>query len=189
MLHESCPPSFFAPPLSDSTRAQNFEYTPKPSFPGPFHIFNEANEEAVIRRFFDHVAELRPQIIVTYNGDFFDWPFVDERAKVTNSRRQPVPRFPGFVLRGGGLVILFFIEHGRFSSRAYLAQKDLAEEVKASRLNCALFSPGVGGGSACLFVYIFAFQKARPKSGPILESRSCRARTSRVANPFALLRS
>ncbi|CAB1097506.1 unnamed protein product [Ectocarpus sp. CCAP 1310/34] len=59
----------------------NFEYTPKPSFPGPFHIFNEPNEEAVIRRFFKHVAELRPQIIVTYNGDFFDWPFVDERAK------------------------------------------------------------------------------------------------------------
>ncbi|CAM9095659.1 unnamed protein product, partial [Laminaria digitata] len=60
---------------------QNFEYTPKPSFPGPFHIFNEPNEEAVIRRFFDHVAKLRPQIIVTYNGDYFDWPFVDERAK------------------------------------------------------------------------------------------------------------
>lgn len=36
----------------------------------------------MIRRFFAHVAELRPQIIVTYNGDYFDWPFVDERAKV-----------------------------------------------------------------------------------------------------------
>ncbi|CAM9987798.1 unnamed protein product [Ectocarpus sp. 8 AP-2014] len=64
-----------------SEDVENFEYTPKPSFPGPFHIFNEPNEEAVIRRFFKHVAELRPQIIVTYNGDFFDWPFVDERAK------------------------------------------------------------------------------------------------------------
>lgn len=62
---------------------QNFEYTPKPTFPGPFHIFNEPNEEAVIKRFFAHVAELRPQIIVTYNGDYFDWPFVDERAKVS----------------------------------------------------------------------------------------------------------
>ncbi|CAM9478652.1 unnamed protein product [Pylaiella littoralis] len=64
-----------------SEDVENFEYTPKPSFPGPFHIFNEPNEEAVIRRFFKHVAELRPQIIVTYNGDYFDWPFVDERAK------------------------------------------------------------------------------------------------------------
>ncbi|CAN0580903.1 unnamed protein product, partial [Ectocarpus sp. 12 AP-2014] len=68
--------------LLTTTTLQNFEYTPKPSFPGPFHIFNEPNEEAVIRRFFKHVAELRPQIIVTYNGDYFDWPFVDERAKV-----------------------------------------------------------------------------------------------------------
>ncbi|CAN0040306.1 unnamed protein product, partial [Scytosiphon promiscuus] len=65
-----------------SEDVENFEYTPKASFPGPFHIFNEPNEEAVIRRFFAHVAELRPQIIVTYNGDYFDWPFVDERAKV-----------------------------------------------------------------------------------------------------------
>lgn len=39
----------------------------------------------MIRRFFAHVAELRPQIIVTYNGDYFDWPFVDERAKVCNA--------------------------------------------------------------------------------------------------------
>eukprot|EP00752_Nemacystus_decipiens_P002463 g2319.t1 len=64
-----------------SEDVENFEYTPKPTFPGPFHIFNEPNEEAVIKRFFAHVAELRPQIIVTYNGDYFDWPFVDERAK------------------------------------------------------------------------------------------------------------
>lgn len=130
MLHENCHSSFFTPPLSDSMRAQNFEYTPKPSFPGPFHIFNEANEEAVIRRFFDHVAELRPQIIVTYNGDFFDWPFVDERAKVTKSRRQPVPRFPAFVLGGGGFGHPFV--HGRrFLSRAYLAEKDIVEAVEA----------------------------------------------------------
>lgn len=69
--------------------AQNFEYTPKPSFPGPFHIFNERNEEDVIRRFFTHVQELRPQIIVTYNGDFFDWPFVDARAKVSRGQCKP----------------------------------------------------------------------------------------------------
>lgn len=34
----------------------------------------------MIRRFFDHVLEAKPQIFVTYNGDFFDWPFIDERA-------------------------------------------------------------------------------------------------------------
>jgi len=63
---------------------EDFEYTPKPHFPGPFEIFNEKNEEALIRRFFTHYQELKPQIVVTYNGDFFDWPFLEDRAKVYN---------------------------------------------------------------------------------------------------------
>ncbi|CEI95841.1 Putative DNA polymerase [Rhizopus microsporus] len=60
---------------------EDFEYTPKPEFEGPFTIFNEANEEAVLRRFFEHIQEAKPTIYVTYNGDFFDWPFVEGRAK------------------------------------------------------------------------------------------------------------
>jgi DNA polymerase epsilon subunit 1 len=61
---------------------QDFEYTPKPEFEGPFMIFNEPNEEAVLERFFSCIKEARPNIIVTYNGDFFDWPFVEARASV-----------------------------------------------------------------------------------------------------------
>ncbi|XP_043195220.1 DNA polymerase epsilon catalytic subunit A-like [Amphibalanus amphitrite] len=61
---------------------EDFEYTPKPEFEGPFIIFNEPNEAAVIQRFFDHILEIRPHIFVTYNGDFFDWPFVEGRAAV-----------------------------------------------------------------------------------------------------------
>ncbi|KAK5125281.1 DNA polymerase epsilon catalytic subunit [Meristemomyces frigidus] len=61
---------------------QDFDYTPKPEFEGPFLIFNEPNEEAVIERFFACIKEARPTIIVTYNGDFFDWPFVEARASV-----------------------------------------------------------------------------------------------------------
>ncbi|KAI9486077.1 MAG: hypothetical protein EXX96DRAFT_495723 [Benjaminiella poitrasii] len=60
---------------------EDFDYTPKPEFEGPFTIFNEENEEAVIRRFFEHIQQARPTIFVTYNGDFFDWPFVEGRAK------------------------------------------------------------------------------------------------------------
>ncbi|KAI7906423.1 uncharacterized protein BX663DRAFT_496365 [Cokeromyces recurvatus] len=60
---------------------EDFDYTPKPEFEGPFTIFNEENEEAVIRRFFEHIREAKPTIFVTYNGDFFDWPFVEGRAK------------------------------------------------------------------------------------------------------------
>ncbi|QIX00395.1 hypothetical protein AMS68_005912 [Peltaster fructicola] len=61
---------------------QDFDYTPKPEFEGPFIIFNEANEEAVLERFFACIKEARPNIIVTYNGDFFDWPFVEARASI-----------------------------------------------------------------------------------------------------------
>ncbi|KAL9625564.1 MAG: hypothetical protein Q9160_000277 [Pyrenula sp. 1 TL-2023] len=60
----------------------DFEYTPKPEYEGPFLIFNEPDEKAVIERFFAHIKEARPTVIATYNGDFFDWPFVEARASV-----------------------------------------------------------------------------------------------------------
>lgn len=65
-----------------SSDIADFEYTPQPKYPGPFHIFNEQNEEDLLRRFFSHYQEIKPQIVVTYNGDFFDWPFVRDRAKL-----------------------------------------------------------------------------------------------------------
>jgi DNA polymerase epsilon subunit 1 len=61
---------------------EDFEYTPKPEYDGPFMIFNEPDEKSVIERFFLHIKEARPTVIATYNGDFFDWPFVDARASV-----------------------------------------------------------------------------------------------------------
>ena len=59
---------------------QDFEYTPKPGYPGPFKIFNEMDKESLIRRFLSEYQRLRPHIVVTYNGDFFDWPFLEARA-------------------------------------------------------------------------------------------------------------
>ena len=29
-----------------------------------------------------HLQEIRPHVIVTYNGDNFDWPYVDTRCKL-----------------------------------------------------------------------------------------------------------
>ena len=60
----------------------NFEYTPKPKYPGPFVVMNEPTEEALIRRFLHEFDRSCPQIVVTYNGDFFDWPFLEKRAAV-----------------------------------------------------------------------------------------------------------
>lgn len=60
----------------------DFDYTPKPEYDGPFLVFNEPNEKAVVERFFMHIKEARPTVIATYNGDFFDWPFVESRASI-----------------------------------------------------------------------------------------------------------
>jgi len=60
----------------------DFDYTPKPEYPGPFMIFNEPDEKSLLERFFLHVKEARPTVIATYNGDFFDWPYVEARASI-----------------------------------------------------------------------------------------------------------
>ncbi|KAJ1092585.1 hypothetical protein NDU88_005695 [Pleurodeles waltl] len=61
---------------------EDFEFTPKPEYEGPFCIFNEPDEARLIQRWFEHVQETKPSIMVTYNGDFFDWPFIEARAAV-----------------------------------------------------------------------------------------------------------
>ena len=61
---------------------EDFEYSPKPEYPGPFEMFNEADEAATIRKFFDLIKEHKPHVFVTYNGDNFDWPYVEKRAKL-----------------------------------------------------------------------------------------------------------
>ena len=58
----------------------DFEYTPKPEFDGPFTVVNVADERALLVAWFDHMRRARPGVYVTYNGDFFDWPFVEARA-------------------------------------------------------------------------------------------------------------
>ncbi|XP_064470762.1 DNA polymerase epsilon catalytic subunit A-like [Ornithodoros turicata] len=65
-----------------SADVEDFEYTPRPEFEGPFIIFNEPNELALLQRFFDHIIELKPNVIATYNGDNFDWMFVEARSAV-----------------------------------------------------------------------------------------------------------
>lgn len=61
---------------------EDFEYTPKDEYEGPFIIFNEPDEVALLRRFFSHIQEAKPTVIATYNGDSFDFMFVDKRAAI-----------------------------------------------------------------------------------------------------------
>ncbi|KAF0934637.1 hypothetical protein E2562_026131 [Oryza meyeriana var. granulata] len=59
---------------------EDLEYTPKPEFEGHFRVNNVANELDLLKAWFSHMQEVKPGIYVTYNGDFFDWPFLEKRA-------------------------------------------------------------------------------------------------------------
>ncbi|CAL8098256.1 unnamed protein product [Calicophoron daubneyi] len=63
-----------------SEDVDNFEFSPKPEFPGQFIVHNLANELECINFFFEHIQRVRPNVMVTYNGDGFDWPFIEARA-------------------------------------------------------------------------------------------------------------
>jgi DNA polymerase epsilon subunit 1 len=61
----------------------NFEYAPREDYDcGEFKVFNEENERALLVKFFSHIVETKPTIFTTYNGDNFDWPFIQARADV-----------------------------------------------------------------------------------------------------------
>ncbi|KAK9279688.1 hypothetical protein L1049_013368 [Liquidambar formosana] len=59
---------------------EDLEYTPKPEYEGFFKVTNVENEVELLRQWFAHMQEVKPGIYVTYNGDFFDWPFIESRA-------------------------------------------------------------------------------------------------------------
>ena len=61
---------------------EDFEYSPKPEYQGLFAIFNEVDELALLQRFFEQIREVKPTVISTFNGDFFDWPFIETRSKI-----------------------------------------------------------------------------------------------------------
>ncbi|KAL6549283.1 DNA polymerase epsilon catalytic subunit A [Orobanche gracilis] len=59
---------------------ENLEYTPKPEYEGCFKVTNVKDEKELLSLWFIHMQDVKPGIYVTYNGDFFDWPFVESRA-------------------------------------------------------------------------------------------------------------
>ncbi|CAN1252331.1 DNA polymerase epsilon catalytic subunit A [Linum perenne] len=59
---------------------EDIEYTPKPEFEGHFKVTNVETEVELLKLWFSHMRDVKPGIYVTYNGDFFDWPFLESRA-------------------------------------------------------------------------------------------------------------
>uniref|UniRef100_G0U2Z2 DNA polymerase epsilon catalytic subunit n=1 Tax=Trypanosoma vivax (strain Y486) TaxID=1055687 RepID=G0U2Z2_TRYVY len=57
-----------------------FEYTPKPEYEGVFDTFNEPDEKALLERFYSEMRRYQPNVYVTYNGDYFDFPFIYARS-------------------------------------------------------------------------------------------------------------
>ncbi|KAF8072990.1 POL2A [Scenedesmus sp. PABB004] len=64
----------------DAAAAAAAARSPKPEFEGPFTVINEPDEPSLLRTWFAHMREVKPGIMVTYNGDFFDFPFIEARA-------------------------------------------------------------------------------------------------------------
>lgn len=58
----------------------DFSFDPHPDFKGNFTVFNESDEKSVLERFFGEVRLSAPRVFATFNGDYFDWPFVETRA-------------------------------------------------------------------------------------------------------------
>jgi DNA polymerase epsilon subunit 1 len=44
-------------------------------------VFNEKTEKDLLQRFFCEIKRARPNVYATYNGDGFDWPYVENRAR------------------------------------------------------------------------------------------------------------
>ena len=63
---------------------EDFEYTPKPEYESHVHVYNEIDEGKTLQRFFDLVLLTKPFILSTFNGDFFDWPFIEARCLLNN---------------------------------------------------------------------------------------------------------
>ena len=59
----------------------DFENDTKDYMKGKFKIYNELTEESLLIRFIDSIIENKPHIITTYNGGYFDWPFLDKRMQ------------------------------------------------------------------------------------------------------------
>lgn len=65
-----------------SADIEDFEFNPHKEYKGAFKVFNENDEKAVLERFFSEVRIAAPRVFATFNGDFFDWPFVETRAAI-----------------------------------------------------------------------------------------------------------
>ena len=61
---------------------EDFDYAPKPDMEGHFTISNCEDEKSMLQAFYALIRKLQPQIMVTFNGDSFDFPYVAKRSEI-----------------------------------------------------------------------------------------------------------
>ena len=87
---------------------EDFEYTPKPDYKGEFKVFNVKDEEATLQKFIDLMKRQKPHVFVTYNGDFFDFPFLQRRMQ---EYKMSLFTSLGFKDAPGGEYLSPFVSH------------------------------------------------------------------------------
>ena len=64
-----------------SADIDSFQYNPKPGeYDGSFDVINCSSELDMLQYFFKHIRDEHIHIMSTYNGDYFDFPYVEQRA-------------------------------------------------------------------------------------------------------------
>ena len=85
-----------------------FDYTPTQEYEGVFTVFNEPDEEHLLRRFFDEMQHYQPMVYVSYNGDYFDFPFITARA---DFHGMSVKKLMGFGPTAEGATLSKLVPH------------------------------------------------------------------------------
>lgn len=90
-----------------SADIESFEYSPLEYY-CKFTVWNCPDEASMLNRWFDHINEVKPHIMVTFNGDAFDWPFIAARARIN---RLDMYKRIGFRCNENGEFLSIFAPH------------------------------------------------------------------------------
>jgi DNA polymerase epsilon subunit 1 len=62
---------------------ESFEYSPLDAY-CLFTVWNCRDELSMLETWFEHIRSVKPHVMVTFNGDMFDWPYVARRTELNH---------------------------------------------------------------------------------------------------------
>ncbi len=66
------------------------DYSPKPEYSASVTVYNAPNEKALLLKFGEVIKEVQPHILTSFNGDKFDWPYIETRGTLHNLNLESV---------------------------------------------------------------------------------------------------